>query len=426
MNSIKVLVISHNCFSNSSNMGITLSSYFDCFSSDNIAQLFFHEEIPNVVTAKTYFRFTDTDALKSIFIRGQFGKAIIPNINLDDSTAIGEKLSSLYNYGRKRTPIIYILRNLIWRLSSWYSKKLKDWLISFNPDVIFFASGDYSFSYRIALKISKFLSKPLVVSCMDDYYIYNRNQRQLFGKICFNAFLKSVRKVVGYSSGIVCLNKKMAFEYRRLFSKPTFIYYKSVKPNLTNNNIREGFCYLGGLSLGRHSSLIKLANIIHSINEHYFVDVFSSESDKKIVNEITSCDAIRFHGKVNAEKVVEIERRAKFLLFIESSSFSNYIRYSLSTKIPEYLASGACLIAFGPNDVASIEYLADNQCACVVENKDDAKALISAFLNDKNEQNRVLNNARITSLANHSREKNGIEFKKWLVSICDKELEEKL
>ena len=72
---MRILVISHNIFSDTESMGKTLSGYFNGWDKDEIAQFYIHSEIPTSnKVCKNYFRITDIDALKSIFTR-KCGKA---------------------------------------------------------------------------------------------------------------------------------------------------------------------------------------------------------------------------------------------------------------------------------------------------------------------------------------------------------------
>ena len=57
----------------------------------------------------------------------------------------------------------------MWKMGKWNSKTLKAWLKDFSPDFIFFASGDYAFSYRIAYSVSLQLQIPIVLWCFDDF-----------------------------------------------------------------------------------------------------------------------------------------------------------------------------------------------------------------------------------------------------------------
>lgn len=47
----------------------------------------------------------------------------------------------------------------------------------------------------------------------------------------------------------------------------------------------------------------------------------------------------------------------------------NYTKFSLANKMPECLASGVPLLAYGPSDVATIEYLEKASCSCVVNQR---------------------------------------------------------
>lgn len=57
----KVLVVSHNVFSTTSNMGKTMVAFFNSWDRENIAQLYFHTEVPNSDICKKFFRITDFD-----------------------------------------------------------------------------------------------------------------------------------------------------------------------------------------------------------------------------------------------------------------------------------------------------------------------------------------------------------------------------
>jgi hypothetical protein len=65
---IKILVISHNVFSKTSNMGKTLLQYFNGMEGVEVSQFYIHTEVPTDSSVCTnYFRFTDYDAIRSLF-----------------------------------------------------------------------------------------------------------------------------------------------------------------------------------------------------------------------------------------------------------------------------------------------------------------------------------------------------------------------
>ena len=139
---MKVLVISHNVFNQSSNMGKTLYSYFSDFSKYELAQFYIQAEVPTERTICTnYYRFTDIDAIKSIVNR-KHGGVVFREDNIDterkDERTDTGMVRYAYNAGAKNKTWAVYLRNIAWSLSSWKSKKLQSWIDEVSPDVIFF------------------------------------------------------------------------------------------------------------------------------------------------------------------------------------------------------------------------------------------------------------------------------------------------
>ena len=60
-----VLVISHNVFSASGNMGKTMENLLGGVDPAHLAQLYFHSEVPTRRCCLRYFRITDRDVLRS-------------------------------------------------------------------------------------------------------------------------------------------------------------------------------------------------------------------------------------------------------------------------------------------------------------------------------------------------------------------------
>ena len=148
-------------------------------------------------------------------------------------------LEPVYQFGRRRTAGIYFLRNLLWKLSRWETGKLWKWVDDFNPDVIFFASGDYGFMYDIARKIAEHTGKPLAVACVDDYYIHNRNGGHLFGRMVHKAFLRTVNKTMARASMIFTICESMAREYEAMFGKPCHVLHTSAQKQEMPQNVQS-------------------------------------------------------------------------------------------------------------------------------------------------------------------------------------------
>ena len=404
---MRVLVVSHNVFSVTESMGKTISGYFEGWNVDDLAQFYIHSEVPTSDICENYFRITDKEALKSIFTRkgGRvFGKGDIDSGRATSRTDDG-LTAQIYQFGRKRSPLIYLARNVVWRLSAWKSKKLLKWVDEFAPDAVFFASGDYSFMYRIALDIAKYRKIPLYVSCMDDYYLNNTNKDSMLGRMAHRLFMRQVKRTMEYAEALFVICDKMADDYSKLFSKPCHVLHTPASfaaPLQEEKKAR--IAYLGNLGLNRHKQLVQLGRAIKELDmEPKFIDVYSAEPREEILRELTRENGIEFHGAVGADEVRRIIGESMAVIHTESfdEAMKERVRYSVSTKIADSLASGTCLIACGPEDVASVEYVKKNNAAFVITEKDDLKAEMKRFLEDEQLRQQIVENARRLAGANH-------------------------
>lgn len=423
---MKVLVISHNVFCMNTNMGKTLSAYFSGWAKDDIAQLYVHAETPTGEVCENYYRITDKDAIKSIITRRCgtiYTGAAQPDISAQNRSRV---TAALYQKGKSRTPAIYIARDLWWKLSAWKSKKLLDWVDGFDPDVIFLASGDYGFIYRIALELAKYKNIPLAVSCMDDYYFYNKNKNRFLGKTVHRGFLKQVRKTMDYASCIFSICEKMSADYGRLFGKPCHtLHTPSTVKSGRGFDKKTGISYMGNLGFKRNEQLVKLGKALKSIdcpNKPEYIDVYSMETREELLKDLNLSNGIMFHGGIPPQQVPEV--MGKSMAVIHTESFDKDARkavlYSVSTKIADSLASGTCILAYGPAEVASMEYLQSNRAAFCITDDEQLEAALIRFLTDEALREQIADNALALARKNHDGANNRRLIKDGLAAICEK------
>lgn len=424
---MKVLIISHNPTSITNSMGKTILSYFRDFNVDEVAQFYIRPEAPSDGSVcRNYFRFTDKDAVRSILsLREQgcvFSETDIQPVDAPVGTGA---LEPVYQFGSKRTASIYFLRNLLWKLSRWETGKLWKWVDDFNPDVIFFASGDYGFMYDIARKIAEHTGKPLAVACVDDYYIHNRNGGHLFGRMVHKAFLRTVNKTMARASMIFTICESMAREYEAMFGKPCHVLHTSAQKQEMPQNVQShGISYLGNLGLNRNEQLVQMGRALQKLDIPgipKYIDVYSGERNPEKLKILTPENGIRFHGAVSAEKVLEIMQRSMAIIHTESfdPAIQQMTRFSVSTKIADSLMNGPCLIAHGPEGIASMDYLKENGAAYVITDPDALAEGLTEILTDAALRQRIMANARALAQKNHSMQVNPRKVRQWLREICE-------
>lgn len=416
---MRILVVSHNVFSKTESMGKTLSGYFDCFKNADIVQFYIHPKVPTRSDICTkYFRITDIDAIKSIITRKCGEEFSIRDNDYNENNLITDnlKVTKIYQKSRSRTPFTYFARNFIWSLSAWNNKKFKKWLDDFAPEAVFFASGDYAFMYKIALKIAKERKIPLYVSCMDDYYFYNKNSDKFGGKIMHKYLMKYVNKTMTYATAIFSICDKMTKDYSELFKIPTYTLHTgtSIDKPFAKNSKSNKISYIGNLGYNRHLQLVSIGRAllkVQSDNKPSYIDVYSAEEREEVLSLLNPENGINFHGRISAEEVKKV--MADSMILIHTESFDKSIRqtvaYSVSTKIADSLASGTCLMAYGPSEVASISYLKDNNAAFCIDENDDLVSKLRTIIDSEELRSMYVNNALELANKNHNMLDNSVK-----------------
>lgn len=425
---MKVLIISHNIISRTNNMGKTLLSYFDGWEADKLCQLFFQSEAPTTDCCGAYYRVNDVDIVKSLLCRKKPGKAL----GADDYSADGElrtdseAAAGIYKVGKKRKPWMYLVRNAIWALNTWKTEALDNWLEECNPDVIFFASGDYVFPYRIVEYVSHKLNIPVVTAVFDDYYFYRPKSFSPIAKLNTYIFRKVFHRIMEQSSCALYVHPAMKKKYDEEFRVKSEVVYTSAEavyiPEKDNEDIN--ISYFGGLDLKRYESLIEIGKTLRRISPDgsLLLDVYSGEKRTEILKKLTIENGIRFMGSVGAEEVKEKQKQSNILVLAESVSpeILERIRYSLSTKAAEYLASGRCVLAYGPKDAGVISYLMENDAACVVTEPQKLEEALRKLINSPEQRKQYAKKQLELAYKNHRVDQNREKIRKLIYTAGEK------
>ncbi len=387
----KVLIVSHNALSLHSNNGKTLSSLFQDWPVNNLAQLYFLEEMPESLGFNKFFRVTDFDVLKAIVFfwrRNICGVVLGSGLPVEGghSHRMGVKLKSkIIKLINKFNSLKLIFRNSIFGTNFWESKKLLDWVVSFCPDVIFFVGGDSLFSFRIALRLSSLFEIPLYIYITDDY-ISSSKGAGFFKKILQKQLLDVYRSSFLIAREVFVIGDDMACEFEKLFNRKFIPVMNSVDirqqaivriRDFMGGSEPVDVVYAGGLHLGRDNALCDFGRILKQLSMQLGLpiklSVYSMAIPENIIIQRFKKEEVFFCGSLSGERLSERLSVADFLLHVESFDFNyrNKTRLSISTKIPEYLATGVCLIAYGPAEVASIRLVGKNKIGLSITDDDD-------------------------------------------------------
>jgi hypothetical protein len=363
-----VLIVSNNALSFSYNNGRTLNSIFSDFEEGSVSQVFFNDEAPESKVAKKFYKITGRQQFLSCFRKERYsaGEEVEGRTELksaEKSDSITSKLTSYLNKNFESVKLI--VRDLLYSPGLVENKKLLEWVKLQDPKFIFLVVGNSKFPIHFVINLSRSLGIPYFVYITDDYVIYNRPS-SLLGRMHNNALRKSYKNILASANAVFTICPEMAREFKDFFGVDSecLINCNLVAPfydGISSDKNKITVVYAGGLHLGRKHSLCEFAermsNTCSAAGYKFSLDIYTNDPSCDLISSKFDSLGITYKGSLPWSKLQSKLRTADFLLHVESFEprVISKTRLSLSTKIPEYLSSGTCVLAYGPEELASIK-----------------------------------------------------------------------
>ena len=131
---------------------------------------------------------------------------------------------------------------------------------------------------------------------------------------------------------------------------------------------------------------------------------------------MTEENGIRFHGAISSEEVDRVMADSRMVVHTESFDpvTAEIVKYSVSTKIPESLMNGPCLLAYGPEGIESIDYLKRNGAAYMITSPNELEDGLRTVLADETVRNGIILRARELAHKNHDSAVIGKTVRGWI------------
>ncbi len=423
---MKLLILSHNPVSRHNAMGKTLAAFLDAFSPEEVCQLYIYPAYPREGVCGSFFRITDRQILNRWLLGPPPGGTVDPSdIGRDYPGYDSPQEERIYQNRWRKGPFFRWLRDLLWAGESWFHPGLKQWLDREQPDCILAAGGDGCFLYRIAMKLSQAYSLPLVGYVCDEYYFLSPKwplaalrQRQVQNTM--EAFLQQ-------AAHLVVISRELEQAYAPRFFLPVTVLMTGASLPIRRRARWEApvttLVYLGNLSYGRCRSLAAIGRALAEIEDqtgwHATLEIYSAQQDPAFLQAFSGISTICFRGFVSGDAVAAAMDRAQLLVHSEDFSPENValVRHSVSTKIPDCLASGIPLLAYGPGETASMAYLMEHDCAFVSVEEGLLIPVLEQALFSPELRRQKAEAALALARRNHDRRANSLRFKALLESL---------
>lgn len=395
VNKIKILVVSNTPWNDNNSFGNSFSNIWG-IDQYEIANIYCQAGLPMSKSVSCFFRITEKEIIKKILGHQEnSGKEVFQqetlDLNVQEEALVSMKtMAYLKNV---RWQILFWVRDLIWATKGWKCKALDQFILNFNPDLIFQPVYYSSYINEIGLYAKKKTGVPMIGYMSDDNISFR--QFSLSPLFWIDRMIKVpiVRKVVKYCELLYVITEKQRIEYDRLLGekKCKVLFkggnFKDPSPYKPNDIIQ--FAYTGNIGMGRWKILGHIASALEIINRNGLkaqLHIYSATPiTNKILRYINRGDSSIFEGRVPVHQIKYIQEASDILVHVESFSLTERYksRLSFSTKIVDYLEACRCILAVGWKKSGGIEYLMENGAALCATDIDDILPMIKKIVSSK-------------------------------------------
>jgi hypothetical protein len=412
-------------------------SYFHGYEKSCLAQIFSNTKKPARGHCQTLFQITDQRMVLRRMKRKLDTGIVYQDQELepeweDNSLEVGSAaFEKMYRVGSKKSPLIYLLRGLVWKKKYWCTEKLNRWMDEFRPDCVFLAFSDDFFIPQIALYAARRYNIPIVSCIGDDYYFNDRFSLSPLYHLYRRRYKKLVDRVFAHGGSAIYISDKIRDQYNSYFGLKGQTVY------LTSDLQRREFAplpatptvaYFGNIGLGRYRSLYEIGVALGEICPGCCLDIFSNQAEEEAMRLFDACPNIRFRGSISYKEVQEQIAERDVFIIVEGfrQEDINATRYSLSTKAADGLASGAHILVYGPEEAGVVSYMAGTDSAVVCTARENLADSIRRLLADPGAQKQRYDHAVRVSAQNHTLESSTAIFRGVVADVVKNHGKERL
>lgn len=420
----RILLVSNNCLSKSDSNGRTLGNFVSAWPKENIAQFCIHDRDKDWDVCSNYYVISDAQAVKAFVL----GKKIDGRKTVCEKEVAVSSCTAMKK-GVARTPASMLLRDIIWKSLRWKKDKFDSWVDGFDPQVVLFQAGDLPALYDIAVRMAKDRNIPLVIYNSEEYYF---KDYCYFGEdtsfkwlypLFHKKLKKSVKKALQYAAGSIYISDYLKELYDTEFGKNSITIMTSATGESGMGNKKSVYdgqgtiVYGGNLGIGRHKALIEIGEALQYIDENLRIDVYGKSDDQGVIDELSSSKGVNYVGMVPYQELQRKTKEARLLVHVESTKpyYLRDIKYGFSTKIADSLASGVPFFVYASDELTSVQYLIDNNCAIIATDREELVRQLKTALFDEDTREECVNNALKTAAKNHSMQENKNRFYRFII-----------
>jgi glycosyltransferase involved in cell wall biosynthesis len=398
-----------HAFNKVTGTGITFTNLFRGWPKDSIAVV--HDDNVAVATdvCDTYFRLGSNEIRK---FGGSFTNHDLPYAGKEMASSLQPSIEIKVLQAAKKWVFGDGLpqRGIL-------TSKLESWIKDFKPSMIYTILGSNGLM-DIVEQVEQKFKVPLVVHIMDDW-MSGDFKSGIFGPFQRMRMQRSIRRIIDKSSLRLSICDAMSEAYSMRFGVPfeafqNVVNVKAVASYVTDPEILGGpvkIVYAGSVfAYAQQQSLIDCCQAIAQMateGTSVQLDIYCPPSHiAGMEEEFVVGPRIKLHGPLTDDNdFFSIICSADMLLLpanFDQKSI-NFIRYSMPTRVPAYMASGTPILVYGSPNTAQVQYAKEFGWGYVIDKPDNIKLqkAICQLSEDMNIRLSLSNTARKLACERH-------------------------
>lgn len=402
----KVLVIG-NTFHTNSGGGITMSNLFKGWDQNRIAVLTYAMHLSEPGICNTYYQLGNKEDIRLFPFNIFHRKIKSGEIHLTkENNFIKKDAQGLQRTSKK--DVYYFIHFLVEKLITFIgiyhfvyrlriSKELTRWIEQYNPEIIYAQASNMQL-VRFLNSVYKKFKIPYVLHIMDDYYNTMVKGGMLY-PYWKDKLGKEYKTLLRNADSLMSISEGMSKAYHQRFHMNFIPFHNPISTELWLKNSKENWksnsiftlMYAGRIGIGSEKSLIDIAEAVEELADgglHINLKIQRNMNCSKLPTKLLKLKSTRLSSAVDYIQLPSQLSSADVLVLpIDFDKESiKYIKYSMPTKVSEFMITGVPILVYAPENTALTEYAKEYDWALVVSknNKDELKkAIIDLYLNEE-------------------------------------------
>ena len=379
----RLLVVTSNNFNLVTGGGIMLTNLFRGWPADRIANLHEDPTPEDHSVCRNFYRLSQEEIhwVWPFSLAEPWRSVEVPAIG--SGPASGNRMSALSVDGVEGEAVwLRWMRRVLgdgMPRTARITDRLTRWLETFQPEVLYGFLGSMA-QIRLVRELAKALAIPVVVHIMDNWPIV-LYRRGLLGPLLRRVVRSEFEEVLRNASVRMGICEDMCGEYSQRYGYSFLAFHNALDmeewlPH-AKRNWRAGspfiVRYVGSiLPDGQRESLREVCEAIAGLRAsgaslEMWVHA-PKEQATYLHNAGIPFEGIHLEGPPSPDSIARLLAGADLLVlpFNFDARSAEYIRLSMPTKIPAYMASGTPILVYGPPRVAAVRYAQGEGWGCVV------------------------------------------------------------